>query len=244
MTEENKKPVFLTAEWRKLVMANYAIDPGLLQPLVPRHTELDYFEGKCYVSLVAFMFLNTKLKGIPIPFHQHFEEVNLRFYVRFKDGNSWKRGAVFIKEIVPKFMIAKVANWVYGEPYQSLPMDHRWDLSEKEHILEYRWKTKNWNRIQVITEPKATAVLRGSLDEFITEHYWGYTGRRGKTSEFAVEHPKWEVYPVTSFQVEVNFTDNYGPDFAPLGLKKPDSVFVAEGSEILVRDGRIVRGDF
>jgi uncharacterized protein YqjF (DUF2071 family) len=187
------------------------------------------------------MFLNTRLKGIPIPFHQHFEEVNLRFYVRFKDGHSWKRGAVFIKEIVPKFMIAKVANWVYGEPYQSLPMDHRWDLNEKENTIGYRWKTKNWNRFQVTTQPKATAVLPGSLDEFITEHYWGYTGRRGKTSEFAVEHPKWEVYPVTSFQEEVNFEDNYGSDFGSLSQRVPDSVFVAEGSEILVRDGRIIK---
>ena len=44
----------------------------------------------CYVSLVGFMFKNTRLLNIPIPFHTDFEEVNLRFYVKHFDGNEWK----------------------------------------------------------------------------------------------------------------------------------------------------------
>ena len=91
---------FLSAEWRNLLMANYEIDPAVLKKYLPCHTELDEFNGVHYVSLVGFLFTNTRLKGIAFPFHSTFEEVNLRFYVRYKEDNQWKRGVVFIKEIV------------------------------------------------------------------------------------------------------------------------------------------------
>jgi hypothetical protein len=100
---------FLTAEWRKLALANYVIDPKILEKYVPKGTELDIWEGKCFVSLVGFRFLNTKVKGIKVPFHVNFDEVNLRFYVKYLDGNEWKRGVVFIKEIVPKPILSFVA---------------------------------------------------------------------------------------------------------------------------------------
>ena len=78
--------VFLTAEWRYLAMLNYEIEPAVLAPFVPQGTELDSFDGKTFVSIVAFLFLDTRIGGIPIPFHRNFEEVNLRFYVRRKSG--------------------------------------------------------------------------------------------------------------------------------------------------------------
>src|ERR1700761_9171017 len=93
--------IFLTAEWRKLAMANYPVEPDALRPLLPAHTELDTWEGESYVSLVGFQFREVRIKGFSIPFHTHFPEVNLRFYVRYEENNEWKRGVVFIREIVP-----------------------------------------------------------------------------------------------------------------------------------------------
>jgi uncharacterized protein YqjF (DUF2071 family) len=78
------KKVFLTAEWKHLAMLNYEIEPSVLMPYVPRGTELDLWNGKNLISVVGFMFLNTRVFGIPIPFHRDFEEVNLRIYVRCK----------------------------------------------------------------------------------------------------------------------------------------------------------------
>jgi uncharacterized protein YqjF (DUF2071 family) len=79
--------IFLTAEWQHLVMLNYEVDAGLLVPFVPAGTELDDWKDKIFVSLVGFLFLNTKLLGfLPIPMHSNFEEVNLRFYVRRHTG--------------------------------------------------------------------------------------------------------------------------------------------------------------
>ena len=172
-------------------MVNYAIDPDVLKKYVPAETELDFWNGSCYVSLVGFMFLNTKVKGLKIPFHTHFEEVNLRFYVRYHDGNEWKRGVVFIKEIVPRPLLTLVANTVYRENYETMPMQHHWISGPDNLTVEYRWKKKKWNKLRIVTDWIPKRVTSNSEEEFITEHYWGYTKiSHNRTGEYAVEHPK------------------------------------------------------
>ena len=106
-------------------MLNYEVAPEALAPFVPAGTELDAWEGRHLVSMVGFMFQSTRGLGFPIPFHRNFEEVNLRFYVRRKVDGEWRRGVVFIKEIVPRFAIAWVARTFYNENYVALPMSHR-----------------------------------------------------------------------------------------------------------------------
>jgi uncharacterized protein len=234
--------VFLTAEWRKLAIVNYDVDPVLLQPYLPYKTELDLWNGTCYVSLVGFMFLNTKLKGLTIPSHSNFEEVNLRFYVRYKDGDEWKRGVVFIKEIVPKPALAFVANTVYKENYQSMSMKHSWVDNQDELVVEYAWKLGQWNLMRVVAEKNASVIEEGSEAEFITEHYWGYTKiNNTKTSEYQVEHPRWRRYRVKDFFIDVDFAKVYGSQFEFLKNQKPKSVFLAEGSEIKVKSGSIIK---
>lgn len=231
---------FLKAEWKKLLMLNYAIDSALLKEYLPAKTELDLWKGKCYVSLVGFVFHNTKVKGIKIPFHINFEEVNLRFYVRHFDGKEWKRGVVFIKEIVPKTMITLVANTLYKEHYETLSMQHKWETEADKIQVSYAWKkNKKWNRISIECLATPKQILPHSEEEFITEHYWGYTQlNQHETAEYGVEHPRWEVYETLNFSVDVDFAATYGSKFSFLQQQKPQSVFLAEGSGILVKKGR------
>lgn len=231
---------FLTAEWRKLAIANYEIDPKILEKYLPYKTELDLWEGVCYVSLVGFMFVNTKVLGLKIPFHVNFEEVNLRFYVRHFHKGEWRRGVVFIKEIVPLPAITLVANTVYGEHYQTLKMRHRWEENEDNRLVEYSWKTKNdWQNFKVIADTSPTEIIEGSETEFITQHFWGYTKiTDSKTFEYEVTHPKWEHFPVRECEIEVDFGKVYGADFEILNTKKPKSVMLAEGSKITVENKR------
>ena len=232
---------FLDAEWRKLLMANYAIDAKILQKYVPKNTEIDFWNGNCYVSMVGFMFLNTKMLGMKIPFHINFEEVNLRFYVRYKEGNEWQRGVVFIKEIVPKMMLSLVANTLYGEHYETMPMKHLWETINGSLSVEYSWKKDKWHSLKVITETELTKIQDGSEEEFITEHYFGYTKFNDKkTSEYGVEHPKWDIYKVKEYFIDIDFEEIYGEDFKFLQDMKPTSVFLAEGSQIKVNSKRMV----
>jgi hypothetical protein len=238
------RPVFLTAEWRRLIMANYEIDPAVLQAFVPFGTELDTWQGRHYVSLVGFMFLDTRLKGIPIPFHRNFEEINLRFYVRYQDPElGWKRGTVFIKEIVPKAAITLVANTFYGEHYVTMPTRHRWEDRNGELLVEYGWKQdKDWQHIRVIAEPEPEPLQTGAEAEFITEHYWGYVRRQEtRSTEYQVEHPAWRIHQVKDYEVKCNAEQLYGPGFGAALSEDPLSVFMAEGSKVIVREGKKIR---
>lgn len=227
---------FLTAEWRKLALANYVVHPDVLLPYLPYKTELDIWEGKCYVSLVGFMFANTRLLGIPIPFHTNFEEVNLRFYVRYKDGNEWKRGVVFVKEIVPRHAITFIANTLYKEHYQTMPMRHLWQQNNGVQQVQYDWKyNQKWQSIQLHASLQAESIDEGSETEFITEHYWGYTQINAQnTYEYQVTHPRWEHYRVKNYHINVDFDLVYGNHFAFLNQLTPHSVMLAEGSSITV----------
>ncbi len=233
------RPIFLTAEWRKLAMANYAVEPELLRPFVPHGTELDLFNGTCYVSLVGFLFTHTRLKGIRVPFHGTFEEVNLRFYVRHRGPDGWKRGVVFVREFVPKPALTFVARTIYGEPYATVPMDHAWYTGNGSLTVQYRWKEQRWHHFAVEAAATPVDAAPGSEAEFITEHYWGYT-RRGpqRTMEYGVEHQRWQVYPVHRHQADVDFGVLYGARFSVLYGQAPASVLLAEGSPIVVRGGR------
>jgi uncharacterized protein YqjF (DUF2071 family) len=222
------------------MMANYAIDPKILEPYVPYKTELDLWNGTCYVSLIGFMFLNTTVKGIRFPFHVNFEEVNLRFYVRHKDNGEWKRGVVFHKELVPRFALSFIANTLYGEHYESLPMAHQWDIKKDSLSVEYKWKKAGqWHSMEINTTSAQSDIEAGSEEEFITEHYWGYTKIKDQvTSEYGVEHPRWKIYDAMDYAIDVNFEANYGKAFAFLQSEKPKSVFLAEGSEVEIKAGR------
>ncbi|HEX2607028.1 MAG TPA: DUF2071 domain-containing protein [Flavisolibacter sp.] len=231
--------VFLEAEWKNLLMANYEVDPHILRRYLPCRTELDTFDGVHYISLVGFLFSNTRVKGISIPFHRTFEEVNLRFYVRFKEQNEWKRGVVFMKEIVPRRMISWVANTLYGENYSTHSMRHRWTTGKEGLEVAYFWKVgREWNYLQALAEADAVRIKTGSMEEFITEHYWGYTHIDSScTGVYQVEHPKWDIHPVKEFNVNCNSQMLYGPEFAdPLG-RKPSNVFLASGSAVRVLGG-------
>jgi uncharacterized protein len=180
----NRPGVFLTAEWKHLLMLNYAIDPGLVQPYLPAGTELDRFEGITYVSLVGFEFNRTRVGGLAIPFHRSFEEVNLRFYVK----RGERRGVVFIRELVPKLAVAATARFVYGENYSCLPMSHwiRAAADSARMEAEYSWGSRQVRcAMWVETEGQAILPADGSLSQFITEHFWGYTaGKNGGCLEY------------------------------------------------------------
>jgi uncharacterized protein YqjF (DUF2071 family) len=227
---------FLTARWKDLIMANYAVDPELMRPRVPAGTELDLQDGKCFVSLVGFMFLDTRVLGIPVPMHVNFEEVNLRFYIKREAEGETRRAVCFVKEIVPRWAIAAVARGLYGEPYECWSMDHE----RTERTVAYRWsKDGRNNSLSVEIDESIGVPPEGSHGEFIIEHYWGYTGRgNGRVDEYRVEHPKWELFSVKNERIDVDFGAVYGSEFAFLADERPFSVLLAKGSEVAVYKGK------
>jgi uncharacterized protein YqjF (DUF2071 family) len=230
---------FLTARWQDLIMANYEVDPSLLASRVPAGTSLDLYDGRCFASLVGFMFLDTRVMGMPIPFHVNFEEVNLRFYVKRELPDETRRAVCFVKEIVPRYAIATVARVMYGEPYECWRMGN----FRSDSQVSYDWSRDGvTNRLSVNVGMSLGVPVAESAGEFIIEHYWGYADRgKGLVNEYKVEHPKWELFSVADTKIDVDFGATYGDDFAFLSREQPHSVLLAKGSEIAVYKGTPLR---
>jgi uncharacterized protein YqjF (DUF2071 family) len=231
---------FLTAEWRWLVMLNYRVAPELLLPHVPAGTELDSWNGATYVSVVGFLFRDTRVLGVPVPFHRSFEEVNLRIYVRRTVNGEVRRAVTFIREIVPRRLIATVAKLSYNEPYTTLPMRHRLGPIDGESaapsVVAYAWRHRGANAA-VSAEPIGTAraLDAGSEEEYIAVHHWGYTRQRdGGTVEYRVEHPQWRTWRVRNARLDGDVAPLYGADFAAAVSGTPASAFLADGSAVTV----------
>jgi uncharacterized protein YqjF (DUF2071 family) len=239
---------FLTAEWRHLAMLNYDVDPAILQPFVPHGVELDDWQGHTFVSMVGFLFLDTRVMGVPIPFHRNFEEVNLRSYVRRRAPEGWRRGVVFIKEIVPRAAIAFTARALYGENYATLPMRYHFDPSSfpsGSRRVSYYWQLQGRENVlglSVRGDPAEPAP--GSDAEFITEHYWGYGRRRHeRTTEYRVDHPRWRVSAGSEPRLDCDIGELYGREFVEPLTARPASAFLAEGSRIVVSRGQSLGPD-
>ena len=222
-------------------MLNYPVAPEVVEPFVPPGTELDFWQGRTYVSVVGFLFLDTRVWGMGIPYHRDFEEVNLRFYVRRQGPEGWRRGVVFVKEIVPRFAIATTARLFYGEKYVSLPMRHSitGDPARGGMSVTYGWRHRGrWNGLGAVVSGAPKEAAPGSEEEFITEHYWGYSALRGGgCMEYQVEHPRWRVWQLERPVLDCDVAPLYGQRFVETLAGQPSSAFLADGSEVTVYKG-------
>ncbi len=236
-----KQRVFLSAQWKWLAVLNYEIDPSLLAPYVPRGVELDFdTKGKTYVSLVGFLFQDTRVLGWSLPGYRDFEELNLRFYVVRRGAGEPRRGVVFIKELVPRVAISTIARAWYNENYHTVPMRHAVtpaDIGAKvAPSAQYDFLLRGaWNKIRVTTHPEPKLIELGSHEAFILEHYWGYCRQRnGGTIEYRVNHPSWTVWPGAEAELDCDFAHLYGEPFTPVLSRRADSVFITDGSAVTV----------
>ncbi|MFK7947010.1 MAG: YqjF family protein [Saprospiraceae bacterium] len=229
---------FLTAEWQRLILLTYDVEPFLLEEYLPKGLELDLYKGRAFVSFVAFDFLDTRVKGFKIPFHVDFPEANLRFYVRqqMNDGQV-RRGVVFIKEFVPKPCIATVANRFYNEPYSTIQMKSSYEIEEDKLTINH-WLKKGRieHDLKFVVENKPYFPSEDSTEHFFKEHEWGFgQSKAGKLTVYKVEHPVWRIYPLkTRFEMDIHFDKLYGENWAILNGKLPYNIMVAEGSPIKV----------
>lgn len=218
-------------------MLNYEVPAEILKPFIPPHVELDLWQGKAVVSMVGFQFNDTKVFGIRWPLHTHFDEINLRLYVKHFDGKQWKRGVAFVSEIVPRRIIAYLANTLYNEHYHAMPVRNQLLQTTDEINIQYEWKFRNrWNRLGAIATQIPAAIIAGSEEQFILEHYWGYNELNPRTTiEYGVEHPTWETFSIKSYKADFDIEALYGKPFVPYLSVTPQSVVLARGSEVIIR---------
>lgn len=227
----------LTCEWRKLAFANFMVPPEIVEKYLPPHTKLDFYNGNCLVSLVGFEFKNVKLAGIKVPFYSDFEEINLRFYVKRFDGSKWRKGTVFISEIVNKSALGLLANTLMREHYQILPTSKEIREMENELNVKYSWKfDKEESHLTVMSNRLATPYAENSEAAFVLDRLYGYGKIDDKTSnEYHISHSSWPIYTVNEYSIQVDFARQFGAEFSMLSSTTPHSVMLTEGSKIEIK---------
>jgi uncharacterized protein YqjF (DUF2071 family) len=239
----NAERVFLMAEWRWLAMLHWPAPETLLQRYLPDGLELDLWRGLPYVSIVGFLFRDTRLRGWCIPCHREFPELNLRFYVR-PIGKPAERGVCFVREVVPLPAVTCVANGVYNESYITCRMRNRVDLTNDAiHVgsrAEYAWKhCGKWNRLALRACDAPSAPAADSPEEYFTENYWGFTRRRGGgTTRYRVEHPPWLIWPADKTEWHCDAAAMYGPEWSEILGAQPEYAHFVEGSAVKVYEGQ------
>ncbi len=233
---------FLTARWSNLLMMNWEVPALILQPYLPRGVELDLYGGRCFVSVVAFQFLDTRVLRVAVPWHRDFPEVNLRFYVKRTVGGAVRRGAVFIREYVPRFWIAFIARALYNERYSRVSMREEVRSSDGDLFARYQWRKEGrWHIAGVSCRGEPESLVANSREEFIAEHYFGYSRQRdGSTVEYQLSHPRWRVWRDVSLTLDWQPELSYGSALGVALAGPPAFSFMAEGSEVAVSHGRLL----
>ncbi len=73
------------------------------------------------------------------------------------------------------------------------------------------------------------------FETWVKEQPMGFNRTRGgKLTAFRVWHPAWRMYPIEDYQLSVNFRLLYGERWRFLQERTPDSVVLAEGSQIAI----------
>jgi hypothetical protein len=126
---------------------------------------------------------------------------------------------------------------LYKEHYAAIPTKSLIVNGESAKNIKYEWKINNkWNHIAVNAAKENEQILPGSVEEFIFEHYYGYTKINSQLSqEYKVNHPRWQVHKVIDYSIHCDFKSMYGNDFSFLRNQQPDSVIIAQGSPVSVK---------
>lgn len=234
------KDIFLTCQWKNLAIVNYEVDPSLLLPFVPAGTELDSFQGKMLVTILGFQYEHARLKGISVPGHASFSEINLRFYVKRKLGGHQRRGVCFIKELVSLPAVSLIANICYSESFQTVLVDSIVEQKALGIYAQYCIKQKDKiSNIDMMTLGPWKDVESGSIQEFILDHCFAYSSaRNGRVMEYFIERPAWRYQNVSFVSVDINAKSLYGCVFSSILKQSPHSAFFVDGSNICVSHPR------
>ena len=230
--------IFLIANWNYLLLANYAVPKNVLMPFLPKDCELALWENQAFVSIVGFQFNNTKVFKIKWPCFTNFIEINLRFYLQYKG----QRAVCFIKEYVPSYIIAGIARTVYNEPYERKNITTYCEKINEKLRLAYKIHVKDHPfTISTTVDDMPYIPSKNSEEYFFKEHSLGVgRTRNGKTLIYNVYHPEWKVFPIRSSFIEIDWGFFFGSVFAFLENKKPDSIFLAEGSAVTVYKHKVI----
>lgn len=228
---ERRRPS-LTARWSNLALLTYEVEPSLLGPWLPDDVEADLVDGRALVSLVAFDFLDTRIRGRRIPGFVNFPEINFRTYVRQGD----RQGVVAIRELVPSPLAAAIGRLRFHEPFRATPIESRTTSMGDELLVEHRWQWKDGRYFLRMTADQLSVPASADAPaHHLLGRRWAYgRNRRGQPNALRVEHPEWALRRVRTLDFDVDFAALFGPEWSVLNGRQPASTHLAVGSAVSI----------
>ncbi len=186
------EPLFL-ADWERVLMIHYEVDPGLLRRIVP--FPLDLWDGRAFVSAVAFTMRRMRPRwGGPLanwvfqPLSTH-RFLNLRTYV-VRDGEP---GIYFLAEWLSNRLSVALGPRMFGLPYRfgRLDYQHEHERSTISGTVRDSSGRRSFAYHACLDSAEPCPCEAGSPDEWLMERYTAFTHVCGKSRFFRVWHPPW-----------------------------------------------------
>lgn len=223
---------FLTARWSDIMLLTFEAPEALLRRGIPPGVELDRWNGRAHVSIVALHMRDVRVLGWAILGFAAHPQVNFRTYVR----RGGEPGVWFIRQFVPSRVIAAVGRLRYDEPFWPTPIRRRVVETPSELRAEYAVgpEALGWH-VSVAGSRAVRIPEPGSHEHYLTERSFACRARAdGALSVFRVVHPTWAVREVRSVDYRLDFGSLYGAEWEFLNKAEPASVVCAEGSAVAV----------
>jgi len=200
MLSRKGEPLFLAA-WENALMIHLEVDANELQRAVP--FELDLWNGRAFVSLVAFTMRDMRPRRggkvgewlfRPIATHNF---LNVRTYVR----HNGEPGIHFLAEWLSSRLAVKLGPTIFSLPYRfgHIVYDHDWKMDSLHGIVTDSTTGSQLHyeaNKRFDTQNAFTPCEIGSLDEWLMERYTAFNSAGGRKRFFRVWHPPWPQIPM------------------------------------------------
>lgn len=205
-------------EWNDAVFLHWEVDLNALQALVPADLEIDLFEGKPWVSMVAFTMQKIRPRYLPSfsPISD-FHEINIRTYVK-QDNKS---GVYFLSIEGGTRISCEIARALSELPYRYSKISRSANLYHSENE-GYRDKMEIRYEVGESIKEKSNLVL------WLTERYALFQDTESSINEFEIHHLEWPIYEIDIIELDIDY-----PRFHKFMQRKPDRIHYSTGVKVI-----------
>lgn len=205
-------------EWNRAIFLHWQVDLVELKNFVSEEIEIDLFEGKPWVSLVAFTMEKIRPRYLPyFPPISNFDEINIRTYVKLKN----KKGVYFLSIEGGKKLSCKISKLISKLPYRFSKMkrtSNKYSSNNSEFGDEFNIDFSIGKKVE----------KKSKLDEWLTERYALFQGSNTSINEFEIHHLEWEIKELEFEKLKVNYSR-----FGKLLNERPDKIQYSDGVQVL-----------
>lgn len=205
-------------EWNKAIFLHWQVELSELEKFVPKELEIDLFEGKPWVSVVAFTMEKIRPKNIPsFPPVSNFDEINIRTYIK----SDHKTGVYFLSIEGGKRLSCKIAKAMSALPYRYSKIDR----------MENLYKSNNAafnDKLHIAFEIGQQIKQKSALDLWLTERYALFQDAKMSMNEFEIHHLEWSIKEIELKKLAFNY-----PRFNNLLMNSPNKIQYSDGVKVV-----------